>query len=149
MRRLLELSSRRSAICAAVIGVLLLSGCIVLPLPEHGDGKTPWIPREAVEKLAVGKSSRTDVVMLLGEPGWRTPDDGAFEYWWNAIVGLVGIGGVGAPGVVGDITRPRRLCLLFDGNGTLAGKQYVQPGILQGKEASCAARSDGSAGEEK
>lgn len=131
----------------ALGAALPLSGCLALPLPEHGDGRTPWISGRAVEQLVAGTTSRTDVVMKLGEPTWRAPDDGVFEYGWQSVVGVIGIGGVGAPAAVGDITRRRRLCLQFDGNGVLISRHLAESGVFGTKEPSCTAKADESAAE--
>lgn len=122
----------------AAAGCLPLPGCVLLPLPEHGDGSTPFITADTIEQLAAGRASRADAVMLLGEPSWRGPEDRMLEYHWTANVGFFGVGGYGAPGAGGMISKPRRLCLEFDDAGVLRAKRFHRPGIFGKSAISCA-----------
>lgn len=117
---------------AVLAGAALLSGC-VLPLPEYSDGKTPFITSGSVEKLSIGKASRTEVVMLLGAPSARRHEDRVLEYNWDVIVGFWGLG----LGAVADITRVHRLCLEFDDHGVLTQRHLRTPGILGSNAPPC------------
>jgi hypothetical protein len=135
MNRRAQSRWRLDARCLALASGALLSGCL-LPLPDHGDGETQLIAADAVEKLVIGKTSRTDVLMLLGDPSWRGPEDRQLEYAWEAVVGYFGIG-YGYGGTGGAIKKPRRLCLAFDDKDVLAAKHLLQPGIFGKKGVSC------------
>jgi outer membrane protein assembly factor BamE (lipoprotein component of BamABCDE complex) len=53
---------------------LTLTGCIVLPAADRGDGQGKYIESSSILFLEVGKTKRLDVVERLGEPDiiWET-----------------------------------------------------------------------------
>lgn len=124
-----------------LLAAALLAGCVV-PHPEYSDGKSPYIASRSIEKIEIGKASRADVVMLLGEPSGRHDGDRVLHYSWGAIVGFWGLG----YGMTSDIWRMRKLCLAFDERGILAQKTFFDPGIFGGSPGSC---PSGGAGAER
>jgi outer membrane protein assembly factor BamE (lipoprotein component of BamABCDE complex) len=102
-----------------VLGCLLLAGCpIVVPLPDprHGAGV---IPPEVQKELSPGTTTRTEVLLLLGNPLDRFEDDRFFVYSWkeaHAVTGLLTpIGVLGLP----DLGDEHRLALEFRRDGVL------------------------------
>jgi len=139
MRRAFAPSLRRA--CALLASGGLLSGC-VLPLPEYGDGSTPYLSSDAIGTLVVGKTTRAEVVMQFGQPDLRRDGDRFIDYYWDVVVGWWGLG----HGAAGDIRRTRMLCLEFGDEGVLVKKQFINPGILRWRRIECRAADAGAGG---
>jgi hypothetical protein len=99
--------------------LLLLSGCIAIPTPEHGG---PYIAKETFLSLEAGKTQRAEVLMRFGDPAERLQEDRFLIYPWERIAGYVFVGGYGG-GAVGGWTRGHFLCLEFTPDGML--KRFV------------------------
>lgn len=110
---------RLFAIAAAL---LLVTGCVILPLPEHG-GWGESISPDAIDKLVPGTTSRAEVLLALGQSSMELLDDHAYVYRWERNVGIFAMYG----GDTGGIPVPRQLCLEFDNNGILSRKEFFQP----------------------
>lgn len=121
-----------AALGSVAIAVLVgtLAGCIVLPVPVHQGSAPSAESRTNIEgtapQIVVGRTTRTQVLLTLGEPDGRADDDRWFSYrtqlsrggWrWAAVwVGLNGVGGT----PVGDWNTVRRLVVRFDDSGVVA-----------------------------
>lgn len=111
-------SDRASAArSAAACGPLLLAGCIYVPY-VHPDAVRGWgaVEPATLDDLARLQASRADVLLRLGEPERRSPDDRYFTYEWTARVGAVGVlGGASFP-----VDNVFRASIRFDGSGHVA-----------------------------
>ena len=101
-----------------------VTGCIVLPVPvnyhTHGSRKnlraedTPWlVPRQ---------TTRTEIVLRLGEPDEIEEDGSKLVYRWEKIylqLWVAGGGGYSAAGGRTDFGRDYALELTFDSHGNL------------------------------
>jgi outer membrane protein assembly factor BamE (lipoprotein component of BamABCDE complex) len=98
-RRALHAFALAAAGSAVVAG---LPGCLMLPLPEHGlnSGKGAVHP-QTLEEFRVGRATRADVLLRLGEPSERRWSDRVFVYGWEAEWGYAFVtwyyGGTAAP----------------------------------------------------
>lgn len=107
-----------------VAGLTLVTGCIAIPVPEHG-GRGGAIATDAMERLIPGTTTRAEVLLALGEPTDRRAEERAYVYQWEPTVGLVAYPGGGA-----SVQKLRQLCLEFDRSGILTRKSLFQPGML-------------------
>jgi hypothetical protein len=105
----------------------MLTGCIPIYMPPTLDSASRGnVPQEPPASINVGKSSRTDVLLLLGEPDGRAQDDSWFTYGMTHTWGVGGVlivGGWGTAGAVGGTVgsqTARRLVVRFDGEGLVA-----------------------------
>lgn len=64
-----------------------LSGCIIIPTPSH-DG-VGVITKEIIESFEPGKTTRTDVLLRLGDPAKRLEEDRFFVYEWKRAHGYL------------------------------------------------------------
>jgi hypothetical protein len=62
----------------------VLNGCLIVPTPSHGGAGV--ITEESVESLKPEKSTRADMLHLLGDPAYGLEQDRFFVYWWKQTV---------------------------------------------------------------
>ena len=75
--------------CRMVLLVLIgvgLSGCFLIPTPSVVGYSE--ITNKTIESLEPGKTTRADVLLILGEPGERLENDRIFVYHWEQIAGF-------------------------------------------------------------
>lgn len=113
-----------------VAGLALVTGCIAIPVPEHG-GKGSGVATDSIERLIPGTTTRAEVLLALGEPTDRRAEERVYVYQWKRIVGLVG-----GYGWASEIQKQRQLCLEFDSNGILTRKHLFHPGMLSAVSSS-------------
>lgn len=102
---------------AALATAFGATGCVVLP--GFGVLAEGPVRLETQARLQPGTSTRADVLMLLGDPEVRHPDDCGWEYRWKEHVAHVLVGGTYS-GASLPVDRTRVLVLAFDGTGRLA-----------------------------
>jgi hypothetical protein len=75
----------------------LLVGCIYVPTPKHGLRCDLKISPQHLEKINVGKTTLTDVLLAFGEPTIEIKETRTFAYLWQEREGyLFGVGVAGA-----------------------------------------------------
>jgi hypothetical protein len=120
-------------------GLLFLSGCVAIP---YVSGEVPPsaynrnVDEQTGLTLDIGKTTRKEVLLRLGEPDKVSDEDRTFVYegeategskLWNLIVILCGnTGCFGWEGPVGDDAEYRgcRLTINFDLNGIVTGHDF-------------------------
>ena len=121
--------ARRTLFIASLVLGLCGAGCVAIPAPDPapagpGSARTPTgevpAPQDALGRVSIGKSTRSDVATQLG-PAIVIPFDSGYEVWvyrWRGV----------------DMT-PRsatELVVLFDPSG-VAMKARVRPGYAPAK----------------
>jgi hypothetical protein len=83
----------RGYACAGVVCCGVLSACIPIPIPRPSgpiaESRTP-MGGQSLSKVVPKETTRTEVLLLLGEPDRRGPNDR-----WILYTSVAGIGGVG------------------------------------------------------
>jgi len=117
---------------SVLLTLLLLSGCIALPVPvPQSAGPKPDSRTNIGDKppagIVFGETTRTQVLLMLGEPDGRAADDGWFTYGslaqrggvhWLLFVATTGGGGAFP---IDDWDTSRRLTVRFDARGVVSG----------------------------
>ena len=87
--------------CLLVAAILMLSGCIAVPLPsgEFGAVDGNEVVDLELSKLQLGTSTKTEVISILGQPTIDINEYTAFVYAWlmnehNLVVVTYGMGGL-------------------------------------------------------
>ena len=111
-----------------VLSVLFcLTGCLPVPVLPFGDrdGSRQNITDQVPGFIAVGKTTRAEVLLTLGEPDQKTDNDDRFQYVRASEEGGVGFmfGGAGRGGITGVPVTIRVLSVSFDGKGVVSGAQ--------------------------
>lgn len=87
-----------------IFACVLITGCLIVPTPEHSDpvgqpivrnvppGQPKGIietaiPETEIKKLKPGKIEREDILLQFGDPTFRLEDDHIFMYCWQRIAG--------------------------------------------------------------
>lgn len=127
------------ALCLFTLG--LLSGCPEVWLPAPDPQSRDEITEGAKRDIEVGKTTRIDVLLALGEPDQRASDDSWFTYGWKRswAVGLY-------PVAVGEETV-NRLTISFNENGIVSKadlERHKCPSLEPGKNTSCSLPDMGS-----
>lgn len=65
--------------------------------------------------FTVGKTSRLDVLLIMGEPDKKAPDESLLVYKWFETIGVVAI----ACGIGGEVVKTTTYKFTFDTKGTL------------------------------
>ena len=103
----------------------LFNGCIVIPIPtpEHGagaDGGRGRIPRETIDLIKPGITTREDVLLMLGGPDIVDENETTFAYCWSVVEGYY-IAGMPYPGPAeaGSLTKWYGVTVKFDRQGVV------------------------------
>lgn len=117
---------------AAAACLSALCGCLIVPTPEHGlaSGKGAVEP-DTLHQFHVGKSTRADVLLRLGEPSERRGNDRVFVYAWEVVRAWWFVGGAGGVGVAGAIPKQKYAAIRFDGAGVVDDVRFVDPSWLR------------------
>lgn len=112
----------RSAVLASVL--LVLTGCVPIPVPPMGDwaGSRRNLSDQVPEFIVIGKTTRAEVLLVLGEPDQTTDNDRQFIYRRLSQEGGIAFmyGGGGRGGVTGVPVTLRVLSLNFNENGAVS-----------------------------
>lgn len=102
----------------------LLSGCLPIPVLPFGDteGSRQNITDTVPDFLVIGKTTRADVLLMLGDPDEKTHNDGRFLYFRETEEGGIAflVGGAGRGAVAGTPVTFRVLTVAFDRAGVVA-----------------------------
>lgn len=116
----------------AASAALLLSSCVVLPIPtpEHGStSQRPVFDEDVVKQMCPGETSMADVILQYGEPDFVLENDRVLVYSWDRIVAYVVVA-VGSyysgGGEVLPMPREHVLLLQFDDAALLRRCDLVQ-----------------------
>jgi len=105
----------------ALVLAVCASGCIIIPIPtpELNSGITRTnIGQNSPQQFALGKTTRGEVVSVLGEPDAISPDELMMGYRSSKIRGIFMVGTVGAASG-SPITKDSYLVFKFDARGVL------------------------------
>ena len=117
--------------------VLILSGCVVVPVPELPRGymaetRTNLAPQQP-QAIEAGRSARADVLLALGAPDLQGPDERWFVYFSTRHKGgvMFAVGTPFAGGLAGEIAshENRTLVVRFSDQGLvecIAFNQYEE-----------------------
>jgi outer membrane protein assembly factor BamE (lipoprotein component of BamABCDE complex) len=77
----------------------ICAGCIILPIPtkEHYCNTSECnkmlsrrhIPEDRLDFINVGKTTKEEILLKIGEPDWSSNEDNTFEYHWSMVKGYV------------------------------------------------------------
>ena len=98
-----------------------LSGCIIIPTPSHGG--VGVIPGETIESFEPGTTTRTDVLLRVGDPAERLQEDRFFVYEWERVHWYIAVDG----GYGGPINIPHYLWLKFMPDGRVKRVKRLDP----------------------
>jgi outer membrane protein assembly factor BamE (lipoprotein component of BamABCDE complex) len=126
---------KQLAACGALVAVLMVSGCVVVPTPEHGliEGRG-LIDRAAQETVQPGVTTREEVLLRFGEPDATLRQQEVFVYYWSRVQGYfayaVAAGYTGAAGG-GPIGRVHLFLIEFDKAGRVRRCEETGPHLMQ------------------
>lgn len=112
---------RRAVLASAL---LVLSGCVPIPVLPTGDraGSLKDLSDQVPEFIVVGKTTRAEVLLVLGEPDQTTDNDSQFIYRRLSEEGGIALmyGGGGRGGITGIPVTLRVLSMNFNENGVVS-----------------------------
>lgn len=130
----MRLINKLSLAGAATAAAAALAGCVPIPLVSgYEDASRQNVPAAVPDFIVQGTSSRTDVLLALGEPDRSADDESWFLY--GSIYskgGLMLVGVIGGPyaaafvGVGEETMRYRLLTVRFDAAGIVSGVELTQ-----------------------
>jgi outer membrane protein assembly factor BamE (lipoprotein component of BamABCDE complex) len=84
------------------------------------------ITEETIESFEPGKTTRTDILLRLGDPAERLEEDRFFVYQWKRIHGYFFAGG-GYKGVAGELSAMHSLGIEFTPDNRLKRVKVIHP----------------------
>jgi outer membrane protein assembly factor BamE (lipoprotein component of BamABCDE complex) len=123
---------------AVIAGAAVLAGCPVPIVPHYESGSRYNIGERMPDFIVEGATTRDDLLLHMGEPDGRGPEDRWFTYGsrYNeggvifVVGGPGGVGGVGASSI-----RYRRIVVRFDDRGVVSSAGFVErscPSVMGG-----------------
>ena len=142
--------TRAIGLACGVLCCGILHGCLILPIPVPRSsgpiaGSRAEVSNTLPEQVKAGETTRTDVLLLLGEPDGRGDLDRWFTY--GSRVGRGGVGwellwavgagnsGIGGSVKLGDWERVRRATIQFDAAGVVSQVYFEERNCTIGKGA--------------
>ncbi len=117
----MELSSRQAAVFklavpmgAVVLGSVLLSGCIIIPVDYHAAGSRRNITMESTNLVQIGTTTRTELLLTWGEPDFASEDGRRFGYLWTKVKVIWAVASYGGAGAGGECTKSYLIETSFD-----------------------------------
>lgn len=107
-----------------------LYGCLFIPIPTptHDYGQ-PIISEDVFKSFEQGKTTRADILLLLGYPEERLQDDRHIVYHWRRGEGYACVFLIPASGNCGPMNLDHYLALEFGPDNRLKRFIYLKPGI--------------------
>jgi|SRR5262245_9870046 len=128
-RRLIT-SFPRACGCGLVLAGVLLSGCpgpvVPVPVPQLAGpvaSSRANVDDKTQDRITAGQTTRTEVLLKLGAPDGRAPDDSWFTYGTVARRGGVKWY---AMSTIGDSNASQRLLVRFDPQGIVSSVDFSQ-----------------------
>jgi outer membrane protein assembly factor BamE (lipoprotein component of BamABCDE complex) len=113
----------RASICTSVvfggISLVLLTGCIVIPVDYYSRGSRHNLAEQTAASLQRNKTTKEEVLLLLGEPDYVSEDGQRFGYTWKKTKVIFVVAGQPAAGG-GVFQRRYLLQLSFDASDRLS-----------------------------
>jgi outer membrane protein assembly factor BamE (lipoprotein component of BamABCDE complex) len=81
----------RGAMRAALAALVITTSACPIFLPTPGANER-GVDKQSVERFQARRTTRTDVLMTLGDPDYRLEDDRYFVYDWSETHAFVGVG---------------------------------------------------------
>lgn len=106
-------ASAMLAVSAAGTLVLLLSGCLVIPVDYHSAGSRHNVSAEVKSQLQPGLTAKEDVFLMLGEPDYASEDGRRLGYAWRKVK-VIWMVFAGSGGMGGEIEKSYLLQVSFD-----------------------------------
>jgi hypothetical protein len=108
----------------AILLIVLVSGCIVIPTPEVDSGSARAnLNKESPAQLQPGVTTIEDVLLTFGEPDAVSPDERTLVYRSEKDVALwIIAGGYSAAG--GTFTKDRYLLVELDQKGVVQNREF-------------------------
>ncbi len=104
---------------ALAVFLVALPGCLIIPTPQFDSGETRRNLRpDTPAQFQPGKTTRTEVLLALGEPDATSADERKLAYRSEKIAAIVLAGGPGA-GAAAPLTKDEYLVCEFDARGRL------------------------------
>jgi len=104
---------------AVTLCCLTLAGCIIIPTPQFNSGNARRnLGPDTPARFEPGKSTRTDVLLALGEPDAVSADERTLAYRSEKVAAYLLVGGYGT-GAAAPLTRDEYLVCEFDARGRL------------------------------
>ena len=110
-------------------------GCIMLPIPtgEHDSKDLPGrtnVKPELIQDIGVGRTTRAEVLLALGEPDGVFAEDRVFAYLWSRAAGYFFFAILAGPASGGSATTV--------GKGYILVIEFDDRGIVRRREVSAA-----------
>jgi outer membrane protein assembly factor BamE (lipoprotein component of BamABCDE complex) len=111
---------RATLLIAAVLVVITLTGCLIIPTDYYTDYSRQNITEKPPETIIPGTTTREEVLQILGEPDNTSPDESELWYLAEKVKAWLIIGDRG-----GEIIRAYLLIIHFNRSGVVESKQVV------------------------
>jgi outer membrane protein assembly factor BamE (lipoprotein component of BamABCDE complex) len=106
--------------------LVLLAGCLIIPVDYHAPGSRHNVSDAATNLLHVGVTTREEVLLALGEPDYVSEDGQQFGHIWSKVKVLVVAGYSG-----GEFRSVRMLETTFDESNRVARVRVVGGVIMR------------------
>lgn len=103
----------------------LSGGCLILPMNYHTAASRHNINLQTTNLLAIGSTTKQEVLLTLGEPDFSSPDEQRLGYLWSKVKCVWAIGGMGG-GAAGEITRSYLVETSFDSSNRVSGVRALR-----------------------
>lgn len=102
----------------------LLTGCLVIPVDYTEYGSRGNVTEKTAATLQPGTTTKEEILLRLGEPDWKSPEDRQIGYAWSKVKAVWFVGGYySAAG--GEISQGSELRLSFDADDKLVSVDVV------------------------
>ncbi|HVN42025.1 MAG TPA: hypothetical protein VMT50_04525 [Steroidobacteraceae bacterium] len=115
---------------AAFAGVLLLSGCLIVPVSYTQPGSRHNVSDTTGKALQPGITTLEDVFLQLGEPDYVSPDGRRLGYAWTKVQALLIVVTYGSPAPSAELGKTSLLEVSFDSEGRVEASRVISKGMF-------------------
>lgn len=104
-------------ITASGLACAICTSCAIIPTDFHAFDSRKNISEETTDMFLVGKTTKLDVYLTLGEPDEVSDDGKCLIYRWRKIKTIWFIVGPAGGGAAGVVSKKHAFAIFFDENG--------------------------------
>ena len=117
---------RRFGLVAMTAGLLLLGGCLIIPVNYHTPGSRHNVSGQTTNLFQIGISTREDILLALGEPDFASADGQRLGYRWSKVEALLIVASYGGAGSGAELVHSYLIEASFDPSNRVSRVRFLK-----------------------
>lgn len=117
---------RRPGLMAMTAALILLGGCLIIPVDYHTPGSRHNVTRQTTNVFQIGISTREDILLALGEPDFASEDGQRIGYNWSKVEVLLLVASYGGSGGGAEFVHSYLIEASFDPSNRVSRVRFLK-----------------------